>query len=69
MEKTENALTEISCMMGKVVDALTQFKNVVEHGANEDRKERGRKNEPERENPKEEERIEGRMQRRENGKS
>ena len=38
VEKTEKALTEITCMMGKVVDALTQFKNVVEHNANEDRK-------------------------------
>ena len=36
VEKTEKALTEITCMMGK--DALTQFKNVVEHSANEDRK-------------------------------
>ena len=38
VEKTEKALTEIKYMMGKVVDALTQFKNVVEHIANEDRK-------------------------------
>ena len=38
VEKTEKALTEITCMMGKVVDALTQFKNVVEHSANGDRK-------------------------------
>ena len=38
VEKTEKALTEITCMMGKVVDALTQFKNVLEHNANEDRK-------------------------------
>ena len=38
VEKTEKALTEITCMMGKVVDTLTQFKNVVEHNANEDRK-------------------------------
>ena len=38
MEKTERALTEVTCMMGKVVDALTQFKNVVQESANEDRK-------------------------------
>ena len=38
VEKTEKALTEITCMMGKVVDALTQFRNVVEQNANEDRK-------------------------------
>ena len=38
VEKTEKALTETTCMMGKVVDALMQFKNVVEHSANEDRK-------------------------------
>ena len=65
-------------MMGKVVDVLTQFKNVVENSANEDKKreerfmtskERGRKNEQEKEKPKEEKRIEGEMQRRENGKS
>ena len=38
VEKTEKALTEITCMMGKVVDALTQFKNVMQESANEDRK-------------------------------
>ena len=38
VKKTEKALTEITCMMGKVVDVLTQFKNVVEHSAKEDRK-------------------------------
>ena len=38
VEKTEKALTEITCMMCKVVDAVSQFKNVIEHSANEDRK-------------------------------
>ena len=38
VEKTEKALTEITCMMGKVVDALTQFKNVMQESTNEDSK-------------------------------
>ena len=79
VEKTEKALTEITSMMGKVVDALTQFRNVVEHNANEDRKreerwfdierkrEEGRTRE--REKLKEGERTEGERQRKENGKS
>ena len=37
----EKAVTEIICMMGKVVDAFTQFKNVTQESANEDRKREG----------------------------
>ena len=38
MEKAEKALTEVTCMMGKLVDAFTQFKNMIQEIANEDRK-------------------------------
>ena len=35
---TENALTEVTCMLGKVVDALNRLKNAVEENTKEDRR-------------------------------
>ena len=35
-DKTEKALTEVTCMFGKVVDALKHLRNAVEENTRED---------------------------------